>query len=131
MPRRVIIESPYAGDTLTNEKYARECMKDSLSRGESPFASHLLYTQDGVLNDNDKYERRRGIEAGYDWMRVADMVVIYVDRGLSPGMQEAIRTANSFGLPIIERRIYDATGRLYTDQGFTSRSRPWITTKSF
>ena len=44
----VIVESPFSGETLKetqeNIEYARMCMKDCLSRGESPYASHLLYT---------------------------------------------------------------------------------------
>ena len=40
--QRVIIESPYAGEIDKNTAYARRCMRDSLDRGEAPFASHLL-----------------------------------------------------------------------------------------
>ena len=57
----VMIESPFAGEVDTNIKFARACMRDSLFRGESPFAMHLLSTQDGILNDeirNSKSERR-------------------------------------------------------------------------
>lgn len=39
---KVILESPYAGDVEKNIEYARLCLKDSLLRGESPIASHLL-----------------------------------------------------------------------------------------
>ena len=53
MGKLVYLESPYAGDVEKNIKYARLCMKDSLDRGEYPFASHLLYTQENILNDND------------------------------------------------------------------------------
>ena len=49
--RRVILESPYAGDIERNVAYARAAMRDSLLRGEAPIASHLLYTQPGVLDD--------------------------------------------------------------------------------
>ena len=49
---RVIIESPFAGDVDRNLRYARAAMRDCLLRGESPYASHLLYTQPGVLNDD-------------------------------------------------------------------------------
>ena len=45
---RVILESPYAGDIERNVKYARMAVRDSLSRGEAPIASHLLYTQEGI-----------------------------------------------------------------------------------
>ena len=57
MGKLVYLESPYAGDVEKNIKYARLCMKDSLDRGEYPFASHLLYTQENILNDNDPVER--------------------------------------------------------------------------
>jgi hypothetical protein len=46
--RRVIIESPYSGDVETNVAYARAALRDCLSRGEAPLASHLLYTQPGA-----------------------------------------------------------------------------------
>ena len=47
----VILESPFAGDVKRNTAYARAALRDSLLRGEAPIASHLLYTQDGVLDD--------------------------------------------------------------------------------
>src|SRR5690606_21487830 len=40
--RRVIVESPYAGDVETHVAYARAALRDCLSRGEAPIASHLL-----------------------------------------------------------------------------------------
>ena len=58
----VIVESPYAGDVERNERYARACIRDCLLRGEAPFASHLLYTQAGVLDDTIKEERDRDWE---------------------------------------------------------------------
>jgi len=35
--RRVIVESPYAGDVARNVEYARACVRDSLQRGEAPY----------------------------------------------------------------------------------------------
>ena len=87
----VIIESPYAAsETHTVEQhiqYARECMRDSLMRGESPYASHLLYAQKCVLDDLNPEERKLGIEAGFMWRNVADLTVFYIDLGYSKGMQ--------------------------------------------
>lgn len=60
----VIIESPFAGEVEENIKCARQCLRDSILRGEVPFASHLLYTQEGVLDDDDPYERELGINLG-------------------------------------------------------------------
>ena len=49
----VIIESPFKGNTPAEEAeniaYAKEVMRDSLYRGEAPFASHLLYPQSKCL----------------------------------------------------------------------------------
>ena len=49
----VVIESPYAGDVERNLTYVRRAMRWCLDKGLDPFASHLLYTQDGVLDDDD------------------------------------------------------------------------------
>ena len=86
----VLIESPYAGDILTNVTYARRCMRDSLFRGEAPFASHLLYTQPGVLDDSIPSERSQGIAAGFAWSRVASLHAFYTDLGWSKGMLAAL-----------------------------------------
>ena len=96
--RLVVIESPYAGNVDRNLRYLRACLRDSLMRGEAPFASHALYTQPGVLDDGVPEERRHGIEAGFAWRRRADAVVFYVDLGISRGMEEALARAAQEGL---------------------------------
>ena len=40
---RVVIESPYAGDVKRNRAYLKACLRDSLARGEFPFASHAVF----------------------------------------------------------------------------------------
>lgn len=100
---RVLIESPYAGNVVRNRRYARAAMRDSLYRGEFPFLSHLLYTQ--VLNDMDPDERALGIAAELNWGRLADATVIYVDLGISSGMQRGIHEANERGRPVAVRRL--------------------------
>jgi len=109
--RRVIIESPFKGDVEINKAYARAAMRDSLLRGEAPYASHLIYTQPGVFNDNDPVERQRGIDAGIAWGAVADAVAVYTDLGMSEGMKygvkkhkEAGRTVEFRSLPNWSRR---------------------------
>ena len=91
MTRLVILESPYAGDVDRNVAYARACLADSLRRGEAPIASHLLYTQPGVLDDAVPAERELGIAAGLAWSKVADAAIFYVDLGWSRGMKAALR----------------------------------------
>lgn len=92
--RLVVIESPYAGDVPRNMLYARQAMRDSLQRGEAPFASHLLYTQPGVLDDAKLEERMLGITCGLAWARKAGLSVFYTDLGWSNGMLAALHDFN-------------------------------------
>ncbi len=105
--RLVILESPYAGEVTTNEDYARDCMRDSLLRGEAPYASHLLYTQPGVLDDDVPNERSLGIAAGFAWRRVAQATVVYTDLGISHGMELGIADAKTRGVPVEFRQLAD------------------------
>ena len=93
----VLVESPLSASTLLglvrNKKYARACFRDCLSRGEAPYASHLLYAQEGVLNDSLPEERALGMLAGFIWGQQAKLTVVYTDLGISPGMQLGIERA--------------------------------------
>lgn len=102
---RVLVESPFAGDVEENIRYARKCMADCFQRGEAPFASHLLYTQPGILNDAIPEERRLGIDAGLIWGSMAEKTVVYVDRGISSGMKYGIANAEAAGRPIEYRTV--------------------------
>lgn len=105
--KRVILESPYAGEIEANVAYARLCVRDSLMRGEAPIASHLLYTQPGVLDDDAPDERQLGIDAGLAWRSVADGTVVYADRGISNGMQYGIDAARAAGIPVVFRFLQE------------------------
>lgn len=105
--RRVILESPYAGDVEANVAYARSALRDCLLRGEAPIASHLLYTQPGVLDDLIPDERALGINAGLVWGSLAEATVVYADRGISRGMQYGITRAEDEGRPVEFRTIED------------------------
>lgn len=94
----VDIESPYSGSTAEevalNIRYARACVRDCLLRREIPFASHLLYTQTGILDDNLPEERQIGIMAGKAIIEKLDATtVVYTDLGISRGMQFGIELA--------------------------------------
>lgn len=108
--RLVILESPFAGDVEANITYARACVHDSLSRGEAPIASHLLYIQPGVLDDNDPVERQWGIDAGLAWKKVAEASVVYTDFGISRGMQFGIDAARAAGIPVEFRCFMENVG---------------------
>lgn len=103
--KRVEIESPYAGDVERNVIYARRCMADSLKRGEAPLASHLLYTQPGILDDTIPEERALGMNAGKEWSQQAELVAIYIDYGWSSGMLWGKEMAEKRGIPIETRSI--------------------------
>lgn len=96
--KRVVVESPYAGDVdqiQMNEIYARLAMHDCLvNHNESPYASHLLYTQKFVLRDGVPEERKLGIEAGFYWRDVAEQSNFYVDLGITDGMNLGIDDCN-------------------------------------
>jgi hypothetical protein len=103
--RRVILESPYAGDVETNVRYARACVRDCVLRGDSPIASHLLFTQPGVLDDTIPEERELGIEAGLAWGHEAEATVVYIDLGVSKGMTFGIARAHHEGRPVEYRQL--------------------------
>jgi hypothetical protein len=106
--KRVIVESPYAGDPVEierNERYARACLADCLQRGEAPFASHLLYTQPGVLRDGVPEERKLGIEAGFAWREVSEVTVVYTNLGITGGMRAGIEDAEAKGRPVVYRHL--------------------------
>ncbi len=101
----VYLESPFAGDVQKNLKYARAAAKDCLQRGEAPFASHLLYTQEGILDDLKPEERKLGIDAGFCWGLKAEKSVFYIDLGISRGMDLGVEAAQKAGRPIEFRKL--------------------------
>lgn len=120
---KVIVESPFAGNTTLNTKYLNAALKDCLLRGEAPFASHALYTQKGVLDDNNPAERSLGIEAGLVWGDSADKTVVYTDLGTSDGMKYGIERAIKAGR-IIEYRELPGWESNAEQEHVISRMRP-------
>ena len=101
---RVEIESPFAAPTSEgierNIQYARACVMDCLRRGEAPYASHLFFTQEGILDDTIPEERKLGMEAGKVWAAAAKKTVVYTDRGMSGGMKWGIEQAKKANRPV-------------------------------
>lgn len=100
----VVIESPFSAPTQDeferNMRYLKCCFIDALARGESPYASHMLFPQ--VLHDAMEAERQLGMACGFDVgmalsyaydYRGANMLqprhVFYLDLGMSRGMRKA------------------------------------------
>lgn len=107
--RLVVIESPFASPTpggrARNLAYARAALRDCLLRGESPLASHLLFTQPGVLDDDKPEERELGIAAGLEWGVHAAATVVYDDLGVSRGMKHGISDASRRGRAVEWRSL--------------------------
>ena len=101
----VIIASPFAGDTKRNIAYGLACVKHSLLHNEAPIAGHLLLTQPGILNDQLVGDRLLGMRAGFAWLRVANILAVYIDHGISPGMKQEIELAQIHKVPVSYRKI--------------------------
>jgi hypothetical protein len=108
-PRLVVIESPWAGlgagEKATN--YLRQCIRDSLSRGEIPWASHAMLAHTRALYEEDEDQRAEGLEINRAMiMHYAQLVAFYIDHGMSAGMKLARQWAGMHGVRIEERKIY-------------------------
>lgn len=105
----VIIETPFASPDIEvfalNMKYARLCVRDCLFHNEAAYASHLFYTQEGVLNDGIPEERALGIHAGLLWGNKATKTIVYTDLGISAGMERGIERARKEGRSIEFRTL--------------------------
>lgn len=103
-PKLVLVESPFAPPNAEEKAhYLLAALRDSVARGEAPFASHLFYTQ--FLDDTIPNERALGIELGLLWGSKAELSAVYVDLGISKGMQLGIERAEREGRPIVYRNL--------------------------
>lgn len=121
-PRRVMLESPFNGPCGRHAYHDRQCrrcrsvrigctlyldraMRDSIRRGEAPFASHALYP--AFLDEDVPEERRLGMQLGHAYLGAVDAVVVYADGpgGITHGMLERIKMAEAMGLAVETRRL--------------------------
>ena len=104
---RVYLESPFAADTdagvVLHRCYLAACIRDCLHRGESPFASHGLYTT--ALDDRDPVQRALGIDAGAAWRAACDRTIVYGNFGISSGMAAGIAASMRLGHVIVHRML--------------------------
>lgn len=122
-PSLAVIESPYSADSFVafarNVRYARAAVLDAIRLGYAPLASHLLYTQEGILSEATPEERARGIACGHvpyrysaklfdmqpndGYARVACLV--YPDLGITEGMKAGIKEAKTYGCHVYHRTL--------------------------
>jgi len=104
--KRVVVESPYAGNIKLNEIYGEFAMHDCLvNHNETPYASHLLYTRKNVLRDHIPEDRKLGIEAGFYWRDVAEQTNFYIDLGMTDGMVQGIKDCKEKNTPFQVREL--------------------------
>lgn len=108
--RLVVLASPWRGNSRRNLAFALACLRDCFSRGEAPFASHLLYAASGALDDDVPSAREAGTEAGLAWIEVSDALVVYTNLGLSPGMRAEIDVATRAGIKVEYRALAEQDG---------------------
>lgn len=107
----VILESPWRGGIAICRQYLNDAIRDCLTRGESPYASHMMLT--GALNDANAQERDFGIKAGFEWRRVATKTVVYIDLGISEGMRLGLEHAAKIGHPVERRALGGSWGAIW------------------
>ncbi len=110
----VFVASPLAApkfvddhpDLLVEEnlRYAEACCRDAYERNEIPFAPHLFYPR--FLTDEVPKERQAGMDAGL-WMmeRACHKLLLYVDLGMSSGMEVERAWAAVCGVPCAVRAL--------------------------
>jgi hypothetical protein len=113
---RVYLCSPYNGGDNTglnpssllselrqrrerNKRYALDVMLRLLNeKKDAVFVPHFLYTS--VLNDDIKLERRTGLNAGIEFLKVCDMLLVCDSYGISEGMSHEIDYAKQNGIRV-------------------------------
>jgi hypothetical protein len=110
--KRVCIESPFGknvdgttadAETMKrNVKYLHRCMKDCFDRGEAPYASHAIYPQ--IFDDAKPEERAAGMYAGFAWAAAAELIAVYHDYDVTPGMHKGL-SLHPHNIPVEYRQI--------------------------
>lgn len=135
----VVVESPRRGraprwaprplaavlervDHALNRHYAKQCVRDSLLRGEHPYASHVLF-EHGALDSRRDSELRAGMRAGIAWGAHGDVRAYYVDRGISAEMRDAI-DVGALGAQIEFRTLWPRRNWFPTEHELRALSRP-------
>lgn len=93
----IYLSSPYRGDVKENTKLAQGFLRYAISKGHTPVAPHLLYTQ--ILDDEKKEERALAMELNRDLISRVDELWVLAGK-ISEGMAFEIVEANRVGTPI-------------------------------
>lgn len=121
--KKVFICSPFRGlgsdaeqqkkDRSRNRNNARAACNFAVLKGCIPYAPHLYFPQ--FLMDSDPDGRKAGMLMGLTWLSACDELWV-IGRRISEGMEQEIRKAKEWGIPVIyyvgkrcpEERLLDA-----------------------
>lgn len=93
--RRIVVESPLAGDVAENLRYLVWCCRALYLAGYEPLASHLGCPW--FMDDDVPEERADGI--AWSWFWQGDEHVFFGDLGLSRGMGFSMDRCKREGIP--------------------------------
>lgn len=119
---KIVIESPYKATDIysvqDNVTFARRICRYAILHGYAPYASHLFYTQPGILDDDIPHERTLGISAGLVWSSQAHEVWFClrpIETEMSAGMQNALLYAERRGA-LIRRMTFTQLGEFVSEE---------------
>lgn len=98
---KVFVCSPMKGDVEKNLKLAKFAARVLIGIGYIPIAPHLYFPQ--FLDDNDQYERIKGIKMGVELMKKCDRMWI-IGTTITNGMEYEINEAKKAKVPAL---LYD------------------------
>lgn len=100
---RGIVESPLAGDTVNNLRYALWCCRYLWEeRDVQAIASHMMCPW--FMDDSDPAERQAGIDWPWCWERGVKHW-FFLDLGMSNGMKAARNRCVDDQIPFVETRL--------------------------
>ncbi len=99
--KKVFVCSPYHGDTKKNTEKAAFAAQILSESGHMPVVPHLYFPN--FLDDNDQYERIRGIELGIELMKECNLLWL-LGPSITPGMEYELEVAKEIQIPV---RMYD------------------------
>jgi hypothetical protein len=99
--KKVFVCSPYRGDIVKNTKRAAYAAKILCDCGYMPIVPHLYFPQ--FLDENDPFERIRGIEYGIELMKDCDLLWL-LGPEITSGMEYELEVAKEIRIPV---RMYD------------------------
>ena len=98
---KVFVCSPMKGDVEKNLKLAKFAARVLINSGYIPVVPHLYFPQ--FLDDNDQYERIKGIKMGVELMKECDRMWI-IGTTITNGMEYEINEAKKAKVPAL---LYD------------------------